>query len=71
MLSLIQLLRKWQYRHLGTEPNTEQCDITDQLLNENDNIYIWEQKPRLLNMANAGKRQTKILPNDIAIACMI
>ena len=31
---------------LGTEPNTEQCDITDQLLTENDNIYIWEQKPK-------------------------
>ena len=68
MLSLIQLLRKWQYLHLGTEANTEQCDITDQLLTENDNIdlHLGTETKTLLNKANAGKRQAKILPNDIA-----
>ncbi len=29
VLSLMQMLRKWQHLHLGTEPRTEHCDITD------------------------------------------
>ncbi len=29
VLSLMQMLRKWQHFHLGTEPRTEHCDITD------------------------------------------
>ncbi len=60
----MQMLRKWQHLYLGTEPRTEHCDITDTVVKKMTTSAFGEQKPTLLNMANAGKRLAKY--EDIA-----